>query len=279
MVRAGLLTLAIGLLIPATAPAQAAAWQLRCPPGQSIRYRVEQVTSATEVIGGNQTATTTKLNLVKCWKNLGPEAGKAGNRLVLSLAALRIETTKADGRVLLFDSTDLEKSTPELRKELEKLIGQPLATLRLDGTGKVLEILESKFGPASRFESELPFTLQLPGGVGKLGQSWERAYQVTLAPPQGTGEKYDAVQKYECKAIRDGKATIGLTTIIKKMPESLLDQVPLLQSQPNGEVIFDIGAGRLHSARLKIDKELKNHHGEGSSYRFQSLYSEEYFPE
>jgi hypothetical protein len=276
MVRAGILTVVVGLLVHAAAAAQTAAWQFRSRPGQTISYRVEQVTSATEVIGGNQTATRTKLNLVKRWKNLGAEAGKPGTKFVLSLAALRIETSKADGGVLLFDSDDLARSTPELRKELEKFVGPPLAVLRLDATGKVHEVVESKFGPASRYESELPFVFLLPGGTAQVGQTWQRAYQVTLAPPQGTGEKYDAVQKYECKGIRDGKATVGLTTVIKKMPESPLDRVPLLQVQPEGEVVFDIKAGRLHSATLKIDRQLKGHQGPGSSYHFESVYKEQY---
>jgi hypothetical protein len=279
MVRSGLVVIGVGLLAGAVASAQTAGWQFRSPPGQTVSYRVEQTTSATEVIGGNQTATTTKLSLVKRWRNLGPEAGKAGTRWVLSLAALHLETTKADGGVLLFDSANLARSTPELRKDLEKFIGQPLAVVRLDAAGKVLEVVESKFGPASRFECEPPFVLVLPAAAARVGQTWERSYQVTLAPPQGTGEKYDAVQKYECKAIQDGKATIGLTTVIKKMPENLLDRVPLLQTQPEGEVVFDIAAGRMHSARLKIDKELKNHQGEGSNYRFQSLYTEQYVAE
>ena len=53
------------------------------------------------------------------------------------------------------------------------------------------------------------------------------------------------------------------------------DQEPLLQWQPEGEVVFDLQRGRLHSARLTINKELKNHQGEGSSYKFQSTYVEQ----
>ena len=60
------------------------------------------------------------------------------------------------------------------------------------------------------------------------------------------------------------------------MPENALDRVPLLQLQPEGEVVFDIALGRLHSASLKIEKELKGHQGEGSSYKFQSSYTEKY---
>src|SRR5262249_20617698 len=108
------------------------------------------------------------------------------------------------------------------------------------------------------------------------GQTWERGYRITLEPPQGTGEKYDAMQRYECKHIADGVATVAVTTLLKTMPESLLDRVPLLQMQPEGEIQFDVQNGRLQSAHLRIEQELTGHQGEGSSYRFQSTYTEEY---
>jgi hypothetical protein len=275
MVRTWFLALAAGLIIHAAAPVQAA-WRLHSRPGQVLSYSVAQVTSATEVIGGNKTTTTTKLNLVKHWQNLGPEKGKPGTKMALSLTALRIETTKASGETLLFDSANLEQSTPEMRESLTKLIGRTLAVVRIDGSGQVLEVIESKHSPASRFESEPPFVLVLPNLVPQVGTKWSRHYRITLEPPLGTREKYDATQQYECKAIEKGKAAIALKTRITKPPESLLDRVPLLQMQPEGEVIFDIETGRLHSANLRIDKELKNHQGEGSSYRFQSVYREKY---
>jgi hypothetical protein len=98
-----------------------------------------------------------------------------------------------------------------------------------------------------------------------------------LDPPQGTGEKYDATQEYGCRSVsNNGTARIAMTTTIKKMPESLLDQVPLLQAQPNGWVFFNVKTGQYVGTRLEIDKELKNHRGKGSSYHFKSVYQEDY---
>jgi hypothetical protein len=275
MVRNWFLALAAGLSLAATAPAQTAAWRFH-PRSEVLDYRVEQITSATEVIGGNKTATTTKVNLVKRWKYLAQDKGQGGWRLQLTLASLRIETTKANGEVLLFDSENPKKSTPEMRTQLAKLVGRPLAVVCMDLSGKVVKVLKSDFGPASRFDSEPPFVLVLPAQAPRTGQGWQRGYRLTLSPPQGTGEQYSAAQKYVCTAVKEDKASIKVTTVINKLPESLLDRVPLLQMQPQGEVVFDVKAGRMHSARLKIDKELKDHQGKGSSYRFQSLYTEQY---
>ncbi len=41
-------------------------------------------------------------------------------------------------------------------------------------------------------------------------------------------------------------------------------------------MVFDPRTGCLLNARLHIAKELTGHQGEGSTYRFQSTYTEEY---
>jgi hypothetical protein len=275
MVRAFLFAIVSGLILTPLAWAQNGAWHFRWQQGQTLTYIVEHMTSAAEVVGDSKSDTRTKLNLTKHWQVLDVDASGVAT-LQLSLAALRLEATTPTGGVLLFDSEDAAKSDEHMRQELGKFVGQPLALLRMDVYGRVVEVKESKHGPASRFDSELPFVFTLPAGAPAPGQEWSRVYKITLAPPQGTGEKYDALQKYVCKAVANGLATMSLSTELKNMPENMLDRVPLLQLQPEGEVVFDIAHGRLHSASLKIDKELKGHQGEGSSYRFQSSYTEKY---
>jgi hypothetical protein len=276
MIRAYLLSLVTGLTLATAVSAQTTAWHFRWQPQQVLTYRVEQVTTAAETTtGGKVEQSTTRLNLVKRWQVLAVDAA-GGATLQQALAALRLETTRPDGEVLLYDSANPDQSNPQMRDQLQRYVGQPLAVLRVDSQGRVLAVVESKHGPASRFESEPPFLFTLPQGGLQQGQSWERAYAITLEPPQGTGEKFDAVQRYSCKALGGGTATVLLTTTLKTMPESLLDRVPLLQMQPEGEVVFDLQAGLMRSASLRIDKELKGHQGEGSSYRFQSTYKEEY---
>ncbi len=275
MVRTAIGVMLAGLMLSSAASAQTTAWRFRWQPRQVLTYRVEQVTTASDTSADNTVETNSKLNLVKRWQVQAVDSAGVAT-LQLSLAALRLETTAPKGDLLLFDSANPDKSDPQMREHMARYVGQPLAVLRIDSKGKVVEVKESKYGPASRYENELPFVLMLPDNSPQANQSWERAYKLTLDPPQGTGDKYDAVQKYTCKAIGAGTATITLTTTLKTMPESQLDRVPLLQLQPEGTIVFDTKEGLLRSANLRIDKELKGHQGEGSSYRFQSTYTEEY---
>ncbi len=273
MTRLCLFSFAVILALQGPANAQAPAWHFRWQQGQALTYRAEHTTTAADVVGGNKTETKTKLNLLKRWDVLEVDAAGAAT-LRLSVLAMRLENTTPGGTSLVFDSREPEKSDPQMREQLGKYIGQSLAVLRVDRQGSVVEVKESKFGPASRYESEPPFYVVLPEAAPRQGIAWLRHYKITLEPPQGTGDKYDAAQKYVCKSLTPEAAVLTLTTELKTQPEAVSDRMPLLQSQPEGEIVFDLQNGRLHGVSMKIDKELTGHQGEGSSYHFQSMYVE-----
>jgi hypothetical protein len=275
MFRKAVLTLLVGLVLASVVLAQTTPWRFRWQAGQVLTYGVEHNTSVAEVVGENKVTTTTKLTVVRRWQVL--EVDTAGSAtLQMSLPAMRYEMTTPGGETWVFDSAHPDKSTPQLREQLARYVGQPLAVLRIDRQGKLIEVKESKYDSASKYVNELPFKITLPDDGPKAGQTWERAHQIVLAPPLGVGEKYPAVQKYACKSADGKTATVTLTTAVSKLPEAVADQVPLLQFQPEGEVVFDLQAGLLRRAELRIDKELTGHQGEGSSYRFLSRYTEEY---
>jgi hypothetical protein len=52
--------------------------------------------------------------------------------------------------------------------------------------------------------------------------------------------------------------------------------MPLVQKETQGTVVFDVAAGRVAEVRLTVDRTLENHQGPGSSYHFESSYSEQY---
>src|SRR5713101_9961034 len=257
-----------GVVLVNSAAAQTAV-RFSWKQGQTLSYRVDQTTSASVVVEGTTTETGSKMTTLKRWQVLAVDSVGVAT-LQLSVVSLHFEVKTPKGETLMFDSTQPEKSDPQLREQMGKYVGQPLALLRVDGSGRVVEVKESKQAPASRFESDLPFVVLLPAAPLQAGSAWERPYQVTLEPPQGTGEKFDAIQRYVCQKVDGAAVTIALSTSIKNLPASPLDQLPLLEMQPDGEIVFDAVSGRLHRARLTIDKELGGLQGEGSSYHFQS---------
>jgi hypothetical protein len=265
-------TLLMALIVTGTASAQTVDWRFHWQQGQTLYYRIEHTTCVAEVVGGSKVETRSKLNVMRCWKVTAVDSAGVAT-VEMSICAMRNEQTRPNGEVMLFDSREPDKSTPILREQLSKVINQTLAVLRVDGLGRVVEV---KNGPANRFEAELPFAIVLPTTPVAMGQSWERQYAIVLDPPLGTGEKYQSVQKYLCSKVDGGLATLALTTTVVKMPENKMEQLPLFQKMPQGEVVFDLQHGRLHTYRVSIDREVQGHQGEGSTYRFQSTYTEQY---
>lgn len=254
--------------------------RLRFQKGETLSYHVVQTTRIIDTTLEEKTEkplvveATTKMDLVRKWKVTDVD-DKGVATIEMSIASMRFER-KCGKDEDVFDSTKPD----ELNKnEMAKHVGPVLAVLRIDSRGQVVEVKESKVGPATRFAADLPFKLVLPETAPKLGDSWERSYMIQLDPPLGTGEKYATVQKYANQEPKSGLITIGLATEIKEMPVTAADQIPLLPHSPEGTLYFHPETGRYYAARLKIAKELKNHQGEGSSYSYASTYVEDLMPE
>lgn len=246
----------------------------RWQTGQVLTYRVEHVTDAVDAVADSKSETKSVLKVTKRWQVTAVDAAGVAT-LQLTLTAMQQERTTPSGEVIRFDSADPDKSTPQLREVLGRYLNTPLATIRVDAAGRVVEVKESK-SDACSYENELPFLVVLPATAIKEGVRWERAYKITLAPPLGTGEKYDAVQKVGCKSVVEGLATLTLSTELTAAPKAPADMIPLWQMMPQGEVVFDLKNGRLHAARLTIARELANHQGENSHCKFNSTLTVQY---
>jgi hypothetical protein len=265
-----LATLVIGLFWGGVAVAQEANWQYRWRAGQVLTYRAEHKTNVEENAEGTKVTTASNLAVVKRWQVVDVDA-KGFATLKLSLAAMRNEQTRPSGEIVLFDSAQPDKGTPELRDQMSKFIGQTLAVLRIDSQGQVREV---KQGSATRYEAEPPFALVLPAVAPQEGLAWLRSYNMMLEPPFGAGEKLPSSQRYECTSIAGGKAIFKTAHQLKTMPENAKEQVPIIQRLPEGQITFDLAAGHVLEVHFRIDRTLMNHHGDGSSYHFQSTFTE-----
>src|SRR5215470_11864592 len=134
MLRKFSLVLLFTLTFTSLASAQAS-WRFRWQKSQVLLYRVEQSMTASEMLTDGKTESTTKTVVVKRWQVQDVDAAGIAT-LQLSLDKLRLEKTTASGDALVYDSSDATKSDPQLKEQLARYVGQPIAVLRLDGFGK-----------------------------------------------------------------------------------------------------------------------------------------------
>ena len=268
MIRSLVISISVLTALSSAAMAQDS-WHFRWIKGASLTYQIKHYTSVIETIDTTTNSTDSKLDLINRWHVQDVDA-KGIATLQLTLLAMRNEQKRANGEVLLFDSRDLDKSTPELREQMKKYIGSTLAVLRVDAYGRVHEV---KQGNAASFDAEPPFLLVFPAAKPTAGQAWRRPFNLVLDPPYGTGEKYEAEQRIDCKKLEAGRATLAISTHFKTMPDNRRERIPLMQKDVQGEIVFDVPGGRLLNAQLNIDQTVENHQGKGSRYQFKSQYT------
>ncbi len=267
----------VGLAGTAAAQAPAAAaprfhWQ----PGATLRYRVVQQTVIHETTVDDKTekATTTTtqshLALVRQWTV--KEVDKHGiATLEMSITELKSEFRQPDGSVTTTDS-----SKPADAKAMANYLNTPIVVLRIDPLGKIVEIKEAKGGNTARIHAELPFRVEFPDKLPQPGGTWERRFTLKLDPPLGTGESYEFLQRYTDKGTTTaGVFTAGLETTLQDPPKTPSEQLPLIPLLWTGEVYFNTRSGHYQAARLKVQTELMNHQGEGTKYRYESVYAED----
>jgi hypothetical protein len=253
-------------------------WQ----PGQPLTYSVRQTTTVTETTrddasGGPVVAVTvTKLAVTRRWEVDAVEPSGAAT-LRMTVVAMKQQIARPGARDKSGNPTVIEtvldSATEEGKQAMAAFLGKPIVTVKLDPRGRLLDVT-AEGGSADRVRAELPFRLVLPDGRPSVGAVWDRAFDIKLNPPLGTGEAYPATQTYTLKGERDGYLVVGVGTALKAAPKDPGELPPLVPLLWEGDVYFHPATGRYAGARLSVKREVKNHQGEGTKFEYESKYEE-----
>ena len=240
-------------------------------------YGVVQTTTVHETVLDEQSKkpldikTVTKLIISKKWlvKSVDPDGT---GTLEMSTTALKQEITQTVGDakpvVRLLDSTN-----PDDLKGMT-FLNKPILTLKVDPQGRISDVKSDNASAADRLQTDLPFKLHLPDAAPPANSTWDRAFKLKLPPPLGTGETYDATQKYTFVGMNEEFAVIGTVTALKVPPTDAAVLPAILPMLWEGDVFFDAKTGGYHGAKLSVKKEVANHQGEGTKFRYTSEYTE-----
>jgi len=249
--------------------------RFRWTAGQTLTYQLRQRTTVEETFGNEQQKqtrrTTSDLQLTREWTVQTVDAMGVAT-VQMRILALRSEIRRGEEEPLIRDSAQ-----PDHAKEMAAFLNKGLLTLRMDGRGRLIAVTEARSGSAQRLEVELPFRLILPDKGWEVGQTWQRQARVKVDPPLGVGDRYTLEQKYTLLRRQGDLWTVGLSTRWTEDPP-LAEQAAVLPFLWEGELYFDVAAGQYQGARLRIDREIRDHLGPGSRYAYQSSYEEQLLP-
>lgn len=268
-------------LVCLASPLGAEAPKFQFMVGQTLTYRVEQLTSVSETTREEMTnkpttgLTVTKLELTRRWEVKAVENGVSTLEMTITAMKQKINRPGAadkNGQPTV-DQVVLDSSTPDGQQAMAAFLNKPIVTIRLDRTGKLLDA-EASSGSADRLFAELPFRVQFGETFPPVGGSWTRLFKIKLSPPLGTGEVYEAKQTYTLKGENAGHLSFGIATELVQPPKDPGELPPLVPMLWEGDVYFHKESGRYTGAKLNIKREIPNHQGEGSKFVYESTYTE-----
>ncbi len=149
----------------------------------------------------------------------------------------------------------------EVFKKVAESIGKPLATVTINPSGQVVHRSDEANGTNLGMGD---ITIPLPIEPIQLGSKWETSREIRVRREDGTPKIVKVRELYTLEKVNAGVAVITvrsepLTPL--KEPEM---EAQVLQQMSNGEIRFDIDAGRLISKNLVWDKTVVGFSGPGS---------------
>ena len=122
-----------------------------------------------------------------------------------------------------------------------------------------------KMGSGNQKEKEVNFSQFMSDvdssnvkDVTSVGDSIQGRFKTTVTYPLEQSPAPTANTPASPPADRSKART---STQFKTQPDNSADRLPLLQKELQGEVVFDLQAGRPTSIQLNIDKTIENHQG------------------
>jgi hypothetical protein len=114
----------------------------------------------------------------------------------------------------------------------------------------------------------------LPDGPVAPGAEWTIPQEVVVEVPNGPRKLVRTRLRYRLDTIADGIATIRVdTTVLTPIDDPRLE-ARLLERIWDGEIRFDIDAGRVISRRTGIDRRVVGFGGPESSVRYKASLEE-----
>jgi hypothetical protein len=231
--------------------------------GEVLRSTVLHKATVETTIQGNRQTAETRTTSVKAWKvsDVKPDGTTTFVHMVESIDMWH----KMQGRQEMRYNSLTDKVPPQGFEDAAKRVGIPLSVITMDERGKVLH-RDEKLDKATT--NPTPITVPMPAEPVEIGHEWTSPYAITLQTPSGGMKNIELRQSYSLKSVQTGVATISVETqVLTPLSDPGLE-AQLIQHMTNGNLKFDVDAGRLISQVTDLDRRVIGFNGPASSMHY-----------
>ena len=247
-------------------------YQLRykLKPGETVRYRVEQLATVdTTIADGNQKAKTRNASVRSLQIK---DQSKNGNTTFDHTIEEVDMWSEVSGRKPVRYNSKTDKKPPVMFENVAKSVGQPISRVTMDSCGAIVKRVD-KFKQANLGMGGL--SIPLPKESIAVGHQWSTPMSVKVRLEDLRIKEIKTRELYTLKKVSAGVATISIKTQILTPVRDAKVRSQLIQRISEGEIRFDIDAGRLISRRLDWDETVLGFNGPDSNMKYLARLTEE----
>jgi hypothetical protein len=270
--QAGWLALATGAAVASLGATEPAAVRLayRFRAGDRIDMTVAHRAVTETTMNGTTQTVETMTDSTKTWRVIGIDAdGRA--TLEHSVDDVTMTSRTSDRGEIRWESGSTAEPPPGY-EGVRQSLGVPLVRMVVGPDGRIHDRRELRPCPPSASGDLV--VVPLPDGPVSLGAEWTVPQEVVVEVPGGPRKAVRTRLRYRLVDVTDGRATIRVdTTVLTPVDDPRLE-ARLLERIWDGEIRFDIEAGRVESRRTGIDRRVVGFGGPQSSVRYKASLEE-----
>lgn len=240
--------------------------------GDTLHYNVTHVGETETRIQGKTERTRSRTVSTKVWHCV--EVNKEGEMTFEH----RVDSVELDQHVgedvhLTWNSQS-DAKPPQAFADVAQTLGKPLARLRINAQGQVKEREDFAGTRANLGMGEL--TIPLPKDPVRIGGRWIVPREIRVRNEDGEALKIKIRELYELEKVETGIATISIAS----QPLTPIDdnsvKAQIVQQLSNGNLKFDVQAGRLINKTLEWDETVVGFRGADSMLEYDARLVEEH---
>jgi hypothetical protein len=240
-------------------------------PGEQINYEVTHVAKTKTRIRGAEEVSQVHTVSRRHWdiKDRSENGEMTFDHVVDSV---EMTQQQGDAEEIRWDSTSGEQP-PDVFGVIADRIGKTLSTVTVDPRGKETARKDNGGTKASLGMGSL--TLTLPDEKIAIGASWSVPHEIQARKEDGSVKPIKIRERYTLEKVKTGVATISLRSepLTPIDDESVRAQV--VQQLSNGEIRFDIDAGRMIGRQIDWDESVVGFSGANSLMEYRARLTEQ----
>ncbi len=241
--------------------------------GEIIRTRVTHLATTETTIRGTTQESKSRSISTKIWKIIGID-DQGAFRFEHQVENVEM-WQKVTGRPEVTYNSATDAKAPAEYELAAESIGVPITRVTVDAHGEVKDREDLKPSPNMGLGQITP---PLPTGKVKIGHQWEFPTEIAVYMPDGRVKRVKTRQLYTLESVKTGVATIKVKTQVLTPLNDPKIEVQLVQQITNGQIKFDLDAGRILSKQLDWDESVLGFNGAESNFKYLARITEEYLP-